>query len=320
MPSGMRYPHTRTRLSFITRVFLVNSLVLAVITLLLLFSPIEINYPVTESQAAILVTGFVISLAVNLLLLRRVASPLRRLTAVMRTVEPLEQGRRVVVPGADAEVERLATAFNDMLDRLERERRESGRRAAAAQEDERRRVSRELHDEVGQVLTGVMLSLDDPEAREAVRRSLEDVRRIARELRPEALDDLGLQSALRSLCIAASATGALHVEPELEALGAGLSPEVELAIYRVAQEGLTNVLRHSGASDAVVALRHLDAGVRLVVSDNGRGLPVGALREGRGIAGMRERALHVGGRLTVASPPAGGTEVRLDVPLPGGLA
>ena len=116
----MRYPHTRTRLTFFTRVFLVNSLVLAVITLLLLFSPIQINAPVTESQAVILVTGFVISLAVNLLLLRRVAGPLRRLTTVMRTVEPLEQGRRVVVPGADAEVERLATAFNDMLDRLER--------------------------------------------------------------------------------------------------------------------------------------------------------------------------------------------------------
>jgi two-component system, NarL family, sensor histidine kinase UhpB len=317
----MRYPVTRTRLTLFTRIFLVNSLVLSVITLLLLFSPIQINAPVTESQAVILVTGFVISLVVNLLLLRRVAGPLRRLTAVMRTVEPLEQGRRVVVPGADAEVERLATAFNDMLDRLERERRESGRRAAAAQEEERRRVSRELHDEVGQVLTGVMLSLDDPKAREAVRRSLEDVRRIARELRPEALDDLGLQSALRSLCIAASGTGALHVEPELDALSIELRPEVELAIYRVAQEGLTNVLRHSGASDALVALRQVDAGIRLVVSDNGRGLPAAGLhREGRGIAGMRERAMHVGGRLTVGSPPAGGTEVRLDVPLPGGLS
>jgi two-component system sensor histidine kinase UhpB len=316
----MRYPVTRTRLTFFTRVFLVNSLVLAVITLLLLFSPIQINAPVTESQAVILVTGFVISLAVNLLLLRRVAGPLRRLTAVMRTVEPLEQGRRVVVPGADAAVERLATAFNDMLERLERERRESGRRAAAAQEEERRRVSRELHDEVGQVLTGVMLSLDDPQAREAVRRSLEDVRRIARELRPEALDGLGLQSALRSLCIAISGTGALHVEPELDSADIELSPEVELAIYRVAQEGLTNALRHSGASDALVALRRVGAGIRLVVSDNGRGLPSGGPREGRGIAGMRERALHVGGRLTIASPPAGGTEVRLDVPLPGGLA
>jgi two-component system sensor histidine kinase UhpB len=316
----MRYPATRTRLTFFTRVFLVNSLVLAVITLLLLFSPIQINAPVTESQAAILVTGFVISLAVNLLLLRRVARPLRRLTAVMRTVEPLEQGRRVVVPGADAEVERLATAFNDMLERLERERRESGRRAAAAQEEERRRVSRELHDEVGQVLTGVMLSLDDSQAREAVRRSLEDVRRIARELRPEALDGLGLHSALRSLCIAVSGTGAMHVAPELDAVDVELSPEVELAIYRVAQEGLTNALRHSGASDALVTLRRVDAGIRLVVSDNGRGLPSGGPREGRGIAGMRERALHVGGRLTIASPPAGGTEVRLDVPFPGGLA
>ncbi|HET8672566.1 MAG TPA: sensor histidine kinase [Thermoleophilaceae bacterium] len=316
----MRYPHARTRLSLLTRVFLVNSLVLAVITLLLLFSPIQINARVTESQAAILVAGFVLSLAVNLALLRRVAAPLRRLTAVMRKVDPLEQGHRVVVPGADAEVERLAAAFNDMLDRLEGERRESGRRAAAAQEEERLRVSRELHDEVGQVLTGVMLSLDDPQAREAVRRSLEDVRRIARELRPEALDDLGLHSALRSLCIAATATGALRVRPELE-LGANveLSREVELAIYRVAQEGLTNVLRHAGASGAVVALREVDSSVRLVVSDNGRGLPRESPRQGRGIEGMRERAMHVGGRLTIGSSPGGGTELRLDVPFAGGL-
>jgi two-component system, NarL family, sensor histidine kinase UhpB len=316
----MRYPQRRPRLSFITRVFLVNAVVLTVATLLLLFSPIEINAPVTTGQALILVGGFLVALAVNLLLLRRVVAPLRRLTDFMRGVKPLEPGRRVAIPGADSEVEGLATAFNEMLDRLERERRESGRRAAAAQEEERLRIARELHDHVGQVLTSVMLGLDDPEAREAVRGSLEDVRRIARELRPEALDHLGLQSAVRSLCIAAGAARTMRVEPQLELGSIELSPEVELTVYRVAQEGLTNALRYSGASEVVVALREIDGAVRLIVKDNGRGLPEPeSLGAGSGIAGMRERALHVGAQLAIASSPGGGTEVRLDVPLPGGL-
>jgi two-component system, NarL family, sensor histidine kinase UhpB len=313
----MRSPHPRRRLSFFTRVFLVNSVVLAIATLLLLFSPIEIDAPVTDDQAAILVCGFVISLAINLLLLRGVVAPPRRPADVMRAVDPLEPGRRVVIPRADAEVEGLASVFNDMMDRLERERRDSSRKAALAQEEERLRVARELHDEVGQVLTGVMLSIDDPDARDAVRRSLEDVRRIARELRPEALDHLGLQSALRSLAITASAGGRLRVEPDMQLGAAELTPEVELVVYRVAQEALTNVLRHSGASDAVLALREVDGGVRLSVTDNGCGFANGARQEGSGIAGMRERAMHVAGRLTIASAPDAGTEVRLDVPLPG---
>jgi two-component system, NarL family, sensor histidine kinase UhpB len=241
-------------------------------------------------------------------------------------VEPMEPGRRVVVPHADAEVDALTTAFNDMLDRLETERRESGRRALAAQEQERSRVARELHDEVGQVLTGVMLELEQAakaapdgnggrlaEAREAVRQSLDDVRRIARELRPEALDHLGLQSALRSLLTEAAAHKGLRVERELALTRTDLSPEVELVVYRVAQESLTNVLRHSGATKVVVALEEIDGGVRLVVRDDGSGLPPDA--GGDGIAGMRERALLAGGRLTIGSPPGGGTEVRLEVPL-----
>jgi two-component system sensor histidine kinase UhpB len=315
----MRYPEQRIRLSFVTRLFLVNAAVLAIATLLLLFSPITLSAPVTEGQAFILVAGFLVSLAVNLVLLRRVVAPLRRLADVMHSVEPLEPGRRVAVPGADAEVAALAATFNEMLGRLELERRESGRRAAAAQEEERLRIARELHDEVGQVLTSVMLTLDDSEAREAVRQSLENVRRIARELRPEALDYLGLQSALRSLCIAAGARGRPRVEPRLELGDVELSPEVELVIYRVAQEALTNALRHSDASNVLVALRELDAAVRLVVTDDGRGLPEGGPRGGDGISGMRERALYVGGRLTLTSSPGEGTELRLDVPLPGGL-
>ena len=307
-------------LSLLTRVFLANASVLAIVALLLLFSPIEISFPVTNTQAVIIVTGFLVSAAINLVLLRGIVAPLRRLTATMRSVEPLEPGRRLVVAHADAEVEALTTAFNDMLGRLERERRESGRRALAAQEHERRRVARELHDEVGQVLTGVMLELEQaqlPAARDAVRQALDEVRRIARELRPEVLDDLGLQSALRSLCATAAAHPGLRVERQLELGDAALTPEVELVVYRIAQESLTNVLRHSGASEVKVALGTVDGGLRLVVRDDGSGLPAGAER-GAGITGMRERALHIGARLAVTTIRGGGTEVRLDVPLPDG--
>jgi len=303
-------------------VFLANASVLAIVALLLLFSPIEISFPVTNTQAVIIVTGFLVSAAINLVLLRGIVAPLRRLTATMRSVEPLEPGRRLVVAHADAEVEALTTAFNDMLGRLERERRESGRRALAAQEHERRRVARELHDEVGQVLTGVMLELEQaqlPAARDAVRHALDEVRRIARELRPEVLDDLGLQSALRSLCATTAAHPGLRVERQLELGDAVLTPEVELVVYRIAQESLTNVLRHAGASEVRVALGTVDGGLRLVVRDDGSGLPAGA-ESGAGITGMRERALHIGGRLAVTTIRGGGTEVRLDVPLPDGAA
>jgi two-component system, NarL family, sensor histidine kinase UhpB len=142
-----------------------------------------------------------------------------------------------------------------MLDRLEAERRESGRHVLAAQEEERGRIARELHDEVGQVLTGVMLGLEDPDARESVRRSLEDVRRIAGELRPQTLDELGLQSALRALCTTVAGTPGLRLERRLELGDTRLSPEVELVIYRVAQESLTNVMRHAGASKALMSLQ-----------------------------------------------------------------
>ena len=303
-------------LSLLTRVFLANGAVLLMIALLLLFSPVEIDFPVTGTQAMIIVVGFVVSVALNYVLLRPVIAPLRRLEDTMRAVEPREPGRRLTIPHADADVTALTEAFNDMLDRLEDERRESGRRVMAAQEEVRRRIARELHDEVGQVLTGVMLGLEDPEARESVRQSLDDVRRIAGELRPQTLDELGLQSALRSLCTTVEATPGLRVERRLELGDAELTPEVELVVYRVAQESLTNVMRHAGAAEALLSLEQLDGAVRLIVRDDGRGLDEEG--DGAGLAGMHERAMHIGGRLAVRAAPGGGTEVVLDVPVPEG--
>jgi two-component system, NarL family, sensor histidine kinase UhpB len=243
----------------------------------------------------------------------------------MRTVDPLQPGRRIPVYSDDAEVAELALAFNQMLDRLEAERRQSARRSLTAQEGERRRVAQELHDEIGQSLTAVVLQLDrlcrmapesqregHVEARETARKTLEEVRQIARRLRPEALDELGLRTALAALAERVSEQGGLRVVYRLDANLPELSPAAELVIYRVAQESLTNVLRHAGASQAVLTLRGDAEAVTLQVSDDGRGLD--GSRAGAGIQGMRERALLVDAALGLRASPQGGAEVRLEVP------
>ena len=176
----------------------------------LVFSPKAEDVAVRE--LSIFAGGLALMLAINLLLLRRALAPLRQLTAFARQIDPLEPGNRLDVGGGDSDAAELAAAFNEMLERLEAERRDSVARALAAQEGERLRVAQELHDGVGQSLTGVVLQLgraarDMPEpnrervleAQETARDSLEEVRRIARMLRPEALDDLGLASALHVL-------------------------------------------------------------------------------------------------------------------------
>jgi two-component system, NarL family, sensor histidine kinase UhpB len=247
-------------------------------------------------------------------LLRRVFRPLHQLSAVMRGIDPLRPGARAQVETADPEVAELTAAFNEMITRLETERRESARRALSAQEAERVRIARELHDEVGQRLTAVMLQLDhDRTAREAVRSALEDVREIGRRLRPEALDDLGLAAALRSLVTGFEQSASLRVERDIQAPGP-LTREQELVVYRVAQEALTNAARHSGTPDIRVELRRSVQGTRLAVEDDGRGLD--GASEGTGIRGMRERALMVGARLYVTSGPAGGTRVELALERP----
>jgi len=273
----------------------------------------------------VLGAGLVLMLAVDLFLLRRVLGPLRRLVTVMGTVEPDHPGQRAEAStGAGREVVALAEALNSMLDRLEDERRDSGRRALLAQESERARIARELHDEVGQTLTAVALraeraaghpgeqSLALSEISESVLRSLDDVHRIGRELRPEALDDLGLVNALIALSSRVGSQTGLAVQRQLDGHLPPLSPEAELVIYRVAQEALTNAIRHAGARRLSIALRQTDGSVALTVRDDGRGLPKQP-RE-RGLRGMRERARLIDADLAINSSPGQGTEVRLNVP------
>jgi two-component system sensor histidine kinase UhpB len=315
------------RLPLFWRVFVVNAALLALATLLLLFAPVTVSVPIRVTEALILMLGLVVALAANLLLLRRAFVPLERLARRMETVDLLRPGQRLQAATAD-EIGRVVRAFNEMLDRLEAERRESGRRALAAQEAERLRIARGLHDEVGQVLTGVLLQLDTlagavssdrrhelAETKEAVRQALEEVRRISQELRPEMLEHLGLVSALTELARTFGRLSNVQVAREFVQELPPLTPEAELTIYRIAQESLTNVARHSGAGRVTISLEPGAESVILRVADDGKGFDGGAAPEGHGgLRGMRERALLVGGALAIKPGSAGGVEVRLEVP------
>jgi two-component system, NarL family, sensor histidine kinase UhpB len=315
------------RRSLVSRIFLANAAIFVAAYLVLVFAPVTISVPVTAGQLLGLTVGLVVLFVVDLIIVRHALARLHRLTAFSGQISTVNPGQRLVSePGQDQEVRELTEGFNTMLDRLESERRESGRLALAAQERERRRVAHALHDEVGQALTAVTLLAQRAadgegaemraaleEITETSQQSLEDVRRLARELRPEALDDLGLVNALIALARRIDQQSGIRVRHEFEA-PAGLPEEVELALYRVAQESLTNVIRHSEASEARITLRPEDEAVVLQVADNGRGLTEGAEAGTAGIAGMRERAMLVGGELTVLPVPSGGTEVRFQAP------
>jgi two-component system sensor histidine kinase UhpB len=307
------------------RVFATNAAVLIAATLVLVLSPATVSFPVALTEVVVLAAGLAAMLALNLVLLQRAFGPLTRLTRFMRGVDPLRPGARAVIGPADVEVTELTAAFNEMIDRLETERRESARAALAAQERERARIARELHDEVGQALTAVMLQIertsrraDGPvrgdleEAREGLRASLEDVREIARRLRPEALDDLGLASALAALTNDVARRTGLRAERRLAADLRALEADEELVVYRVGQEALTNVARHSAAARAWLSLAlDADGRVTLTVRDDGRGFDVDRHGQGTGLRGMRERAVLIGASLEIESRPGHGTTVRL---------
>ncbi|MER7763964.1 sensor histidine kinase [Streptomyces sp. NPDC097619] len=307
-------------MSLYWRIFLLNAAVLVVAAGLLL-GPVTVSTPVLAGEALVLGCGLAAMLVANAALLRVGLAPLARLNRAMATADLLAPADRPEATGRD-EIAELTRAFNTMLDRLEAERAASTGRVLSALEEERRRIAQELHDEIGQTLTAVLLQLkhaadrtpepvrgDLRQAQETTRASLDEIRRIARRLRPGVLEELGLHSALRSLAAEFTAfrlsVGA-HITPGLPVL----DPATELVLYRVAQEALTNAARHAGARRVELHLRALPGGnTVLLVRDDGRG--TGGAPPGAGIQGMRERALLIGAALTIGPGPGGGTEVRL---------
>ncbi|MGV9797752.1 histidine kinase [Mycobacterium sp. NPDC003449] len=306
------------------RVFLINGLIFTLGTLILAVSPATVSSLVKLTEIPVLLVGLAIILTANALLLRSSLAPLDRLAASMRRVDPPKRTDRVDDRGT-GDLHHLITSFNTMLDRLETERTTASASALAAQENERQRIARELHDEIGQTLTVALLTLkravdrapssiqaELADAQEIVRASLDEVREIARRLRPDALEDLGLHSALNALCNDFAQASGVSVVKHIALQSDRMRPDVELVCYRIVQECLTNVARHSGARKVWLDLHTSADELTVRVADDGRG---GVVDEGAGINGMRERALLVNAALTIASPEGGGTEVRLVIPM-----
>lgn len=300
------------------RLFLSNAVVLGLACLVLTVQPANGRVPA-------LLGGLAVMLLVDLVLMRRAFAPLERLTDLARRVDPLRPGERIPPIGPASEVSVLAVAFNEMLDRLEDERRDSARRMLGEREHERRRVAEELHDQIGQDLTAIALqaarAADDAAApadrplRElhlGVLASVEDVRRLAAELRPEGLDTLGLIPALINLLERLSQSTGVRIVRDLERDLPPLTTNAQIVLYRVAQESCTNAVKHGRPATIWVTLATVAGRVRLSVRDDGAGIDRAAATMGQGIRTMRERALLLGAELAIGPAATGrGTNVEL---------
>ncbi len=305
-----------------------NAAVLALAIALLASTPLTVSWPANLRGGLILGVAILATVAVQAFLAKLVLAPLGSLWQLMQAVDPLAPGQRIGLRARTTEVADLVDAFNAMLDRLEEERRQSARRAQAAQDAERRWLSLELHDQIGQELTALLLGIGVARNLEGDRQAaaleaalttatecLEHVRTIVDHLRPAVLDDLGLVSALVHVSDRCATAGGLALQRHFAPGLPRLSDEAELGVFRVAQESLTNVVRHARAQNVSLRLLPHAGGVRLVVEDDGVGPGApGRPPGGSGVRGMRERALLLGATLELAARHPRGTRVTMDVP------
>jgi two-component system sensor histidine kinase UhpB len=280
-------------------------------------------------QFLILALAIVLTLCVNLWMLQKRFDPLERLVERVEAIDPAEPSTFALGNDPTTEVDRLATSFHRLLERVDVERRRSGKLVLQGQEEERRRVARDLHDEVNQALTGVLLRLEalaqdvPPDQRPQVAelkaltgQAMDELLRLARQLRPTALDDHGLAPAIEAQARGfAEQTG---VEAHLAVRGdpSALDEETQTVVYRVAQEALSNAAQHARPGRIDIELTAGDDGaVELRVRDDGEGFDLLATRAGGlGLGGMAERARLAGGALDLRSERGAGTELTLRLP------
>jgi two-component system sensor histidine kinase UhpB len=281
-----------------------------------------------RAQFALLALSIVLVLLVNMLMLRRRFSPLDRLIEQVEAIDPADPTGFEAPEGIESveEIGRLAASFRKMLGRIDSERKRSGRLVLRAQEEERRRLARDLHDEVNQALTAILLRLEAlshaaPDAGEEllelkklVNQAMAELLHLARQLRPTALDDHGLVPAIESQLRRFSAQTGVEVQLHTEGDAGELDSDKEIVVYRVAQEALSNVAQHACARRVELGLSADKDGVELTIRDDGRGFDTRAERDSLGLSGMSERARLLGGRLDVESQPGGGTALKLQVP------
>jgi two-component system sensor histidine kinase UhpB len=321
------------RKNLLTQVLIANLLliIVAVVVTAVVGNP-DSNVAGHPGVALVLALAVVLTILINVMMLQRRFRPLERLVDEMERADLSRPGANLQAPseprGEPEEVQRLNGAFRRMLERLEAERRRTSSTALAAQEEERSRIARDLHDEVNQSLTALLLRLEAArvkapvelahelaETKALANQAMEELLMLARQLRPTALDDLGLKAALAGHVKELGRQG--KVDATFDATGdfSGLPADVQLVVYRVAQEALSNTAQHSGAERVQVDLVREGDRVELTVSDDGSGFTFDQAARGLGIHGMRERALLVGGDMQVESRLDSGTRVRLTVPL-----
>lgn len=282
-------------------------------------------------------SGGLVSILVNRLVLRAALKPLGDIVTTAERVRAGDFSARTNVdPTRDQELEQIVISFNAALDRVEEDGariKDLVTRIFAAQEEERKRIARELHDDTSQVLFAQLLrvtamrSSGNPEVREIAEslevmfaESMEAVRRLGHELRPPSLDDLGLREATEALVQRMAERSNVDIEFTYSGSAARLDPNIELVLYRVAQEALTNMWKHAHATRATVSLSSSAEGIELIVEDNGRGFDIDAetVSDGRGLGlgvfGMQERVDLVGGILEVIGRRNPGTRVRAWIP------
>jgi two-component system, NarL family, sensor histidine kinase UhpB len=305
------------------------------------------------THAFLVLAALCLSAGLTMLLLRETFRPIHSLREATRRFNAGDHSARAsLAPLTDPDVAALVLDVNALWDRMEadaitiQEKTEQAERLAAqvimAQEEERRRVARELHDEAGQALTAVIIGLERglasmPETyasdlpvqprqlisnlRDLAAQTLDEVRKLALELRPSVLDDLGLVAALRQYVRSTEERSGMAAQLTVvgfdEDSDARLTPQVETALFRIAQEALTNAIRHARASCVQVRLRRTDSSVALEVRDDGIGLGAAQPSEGEhlGMFGMRERARLLGGTFVATPVSPRGTLVQVTVPL-----
>lgn len=289
---------------------------------------------------ALALSAVALSLGVNALLLWIALRPIRSLEETAQRVSRGDLSARAEASAlADPDLLRLIRTTNATLDRLEAQRqrlREMAGRALNAAEEERRRLARELHDETAQTLTMLLVRMraargtaDEAErertldeVRDALASTAERIRCMAQGLQPPALEMMGLIPALTALAHEVEEQTGIEIDVQGGRLeSAPLSVTRTLALYRIVQEALSNVARHSGAGRAQVVVRPLNGRVEVVVSDDGRGFAVPEVMQDRerglGLFGMEERAAWLGGRLHIVSSPGDGTRVEVEIPIAG---
>ncbi|MCL6522419.1 MAG: sensor histidine kinase [Firmicutes bacterium] len=297
---------------------------------------------VLETMLPFVIAGLAATLVVNFLLVQLAFRPLYQLREVMETVEHGRLEARAPEIREDPDVRRVAETLNAMLDRLQQQRRMAASQILAALEAERRRIARELHDETSQALATLLLHLDLTvrslprcgdeqgrnqvqqarrrleESRQLVESTLDEVRKLTVELRPTVLDDLGLVPALRWYIHTKLDPAGVEAKLDVTGFERRLPDELETVIFRVVQEAVTNVLRHARARRVSVELHEEPELLYVRVQDDGRGFSpeqlIGQPERSIGLAGMRERAALVDGRLEIRSRPGQGTTVELTIP------